>query len=241
MATIWLTFNHSPNTNFMAGSPTGPDEFGQRVQAVRRFNRFYTRQIGVLQEGLLNSSLSLSEVRVLYELAHREKPTAAELCKELELDAGYLSRILRAFHKRGWILRESSQHDARRSLLSLSRRGRAAFEPLNARSNQEVAKMLGALAPSQQSNIVEAMQTIESTLLPGTPEKAPYLLRTHQAGDIGWWSIAMGYFIPRSTDTTSASRPWWRESWQSSWNGTIRNASDAGLPRKMASASGRFF
>ena len=165
--------NHSPNTNFMAGSPTGPDEFGQRVQAVRRFNRFYTRQIGVLQEGLLNSSLSLSEVRVLYELAHREKPTAAELCKELELDAGYLSRILRAFHKRGWILRESSQHDARRSLLSLSRRGRAAFEPLNARSNQEVAKMLGALAPSQQSNIVEAMQTIESTLLPGTPEKAP--------------------------------------------------------------------
>jgi len=178
--------NHSPNTNFMAGSPTGPDEFGQRVQAVRRFNRFYTRQIGVLQEGLLNSSLSLSEVRVLYELAHREKPTAAELCKELELDAGYLSRILRAFHKRGWILRESSQHDARRSLLSLSRRGRAAFEPLNARSNQEVAKMLGALAPSQQSNIVEAMQTIESTLLPGTPEKAPYLLRTHQAGDIGW-------------------------------------------------------
>ncbi len=178
--------NHSPNTNFMAGSPTGPDEFGQRVQAVRRFNRFYTRQIGVLQEGLLNSSLSLSEVRVLYELAHREKPTAAELCKELELDAGYLSRILRAFHKRGWILRESSQHDARRSLLSLSRRGRAAFEPLNARSNQEVAKMLGALAPSQQSNIVEAMQTIESTLLPGTPEKAPYLLRTHQPGDIGW-------------------------------------------------------
>src|SRR5437879_8312682 len=120
--------NHSPNTNFMAGSPTGPDEFGQRVQAVRRFNRFYTRQIGVLQEGLLNSSLSLSEVRVLYELAHREKPIAAELCKELELDAGYLSRILRAFHKRGWILRESSQHDARRSLLSLSRRGRAAFE-----------------------------------------------------------------------------------------------------------------
>jgi len=170
----------------MAGSATAPDEFGQRVQAVRRFNRFYTRQIGVLQEGLLNSSLSLTEVRVLYELANREKPTATELCKELGLDPGYLSRILRAFHKRGWIRRESSQHDARHSLVSLSKRGRSAFEPLNARSNQEVAKMLSALGPSQQSMVVEAMETIESTLSPGAPEKAPYLLRTHQPGDIGW-------------------------------------------------------
>ncbi len=170
----------------MAGSATAPDEFGQRVQAVRRFNRFYTRQIGVLQEGLLNSSLSLTEVRVLYELAHREKPTATEVCKELALDPGYLSRILRAFHERGWIRRKSSQHDARHSLLSLSKRGRSAFEPLNARSNQEVAKMLSALGPSQQSMVVEAMETIESTLSPGAPEKAPYLLRTHQPGDIGW-------------------------------------------------------
>src|SRR5947208_16894541 len=76
--------NHSPNTNFMAGSPTDHDEFGQRVQAVRRFNRFYTRQIGVFQEGLLNSSLSLSEVSMLYELAYRARPTAAQLYKELE-------------------------------------------------------------------------------------------------------------------------------------------------------------
>src|SRR5204862_7183740 len=122
--------NHSPNTKFMAGSATAPDEFGQRVQAVRRFNRFYTRQIGVLQEGLLNSSLSLTEVRVLYELAHREKPTATEVCKELALDPGYLSRILRAFHERRWIRRKSSQHDARHSLLSLSKQGRSAFQPL---------------------------------------------------------------------------------------------------------------
>src|SRR5207302_1413260 len=132
------------------------------------------------------NSLSLTEVRVLYELANREKPTATELCKELGLDPGYLSRILRAFHKRGWIRRESSQHDARHSLVSLSKRGRSAFEPLNARSNQEVAKMLSALGPSQQSMVVEAMETIESTLSPGAPEKAPYLLRTHQPGDIGW-------------------------------------------------------
>src|SRR5437870_12249285 len=101
--------------------------------------------------------------------------------------------------------------------------------------------MLCALAPSQQSNIVEAMQTIESTLLPGTPEKAPYLLRTHQPGDIGWVVYRHGVLYSQESDTTSASRPWWRESWQSLWNGTTRSASDAGLPRKMASASGRFF
>jgi DNA-binding MarR family transcriptional regulator/GNAT superfamily N-acetyltransferase len=170
----------------MAGSPTAPHEIDHRIQAVRRFNRFYTRQIGVLQEGLLNSSLSLTEVRVLYELAHREKPLATELCRDLALDPGYLSRILRAFQRRGWIRRQTSQDDARRSFLLLTKPGRSVFEPLNAQSNQEVAKMLSALVPGQQSRVVEAMQTIESTLSPGTPEKAPYLLRTHQPGDIGW-------------------------------------------------------
>src|SRR5438105_12551872 len=149
MATIWLTKSIIRPTliSWQAALPVPMNSVnafrlsGASIASTRGRSVF-------CKEGLLNSSLSLSEVRVLYELAHREKPTAAELCKELELDAGYLSRILRAFHKRGWILRESSQHDARRSLLSLSRRGRAAFEPLNARSNQEVAKMLGALAPS---------------------------------------------------------------------------------------------
>jgi DNA-binding MarR family transcriptional regulator/GNAT superfamily N-acetyltransferase len=170
----------------MAGSPTAPHEIDHRIQAVRRFNRFYTRQIGVLQEGLLNSSLSLTEVRVLYELAHREKPSATELCRDLALDPGYLSRILRAFQRRGWIRRQTSQDDARRSFLLLTKPGRSVFEPLNAQSNQEVAKMLSALVPGQQSRVVEAMQTIESTLSPGTPEKAPYLLRTHQPGDMGW-------------------------------------------------------
>src|SRR6184192_1826614 len=97
--------NHSPNTNFMAGSATAPDEFGQRVQAVRRFNRFYTRKIGVLQESLLDSSLSLTEVRVLYELARSAGATASEIGGELGIDAGYLSRILRRFQQRGWIRR----------------------------------------------------------------------------------------------------------------------------------------
>src|SRR5437870_7785298 len=100
----------------MAGSATAPDEFGQRVQAVRRFNRFYTRQIGVLQEGLLQSPYSLTEVRVLYELAHRQKPTATELGKDLGLDAGYLSRILQSFEKRRLIRKVRSEADGRQSL-----------------------------------------------------------------------------------------------------------------------------
>jgi DNA-binding MarR family transcriptional regulator/GNAT superfamily N-acetyltransferase len=168
------------------------NELGQRIQAVRRFNRFYTRQIGVLQQGLLNSSLSLTEVRVLYELAHREKPSATELCKDLGLDPGYLSRILRAFQRRDWIRRQTSQDDARRSFLLLNKQGRSVFDPLNARSNEEVAKMLTGLVPAQQSRVVEAMQTIESTLASGASGKAPYLLRTHQPGDIGWVAYRHG-------------------------------------------------
>lgn len=95
-----------------------------RAAAVRRFNRFYTRQIGLLRNGYLQSSLSLTEVRVLYELAHRDGPTAAELSKELDIDAGYLSRILLAFRKRGFLLRRPSPEDARQTHLSLSQKGR---------------------------------------------------------------------------------------------------------------------
>src|SRR5437762_393354 len=106
------------------------------VQAVRRFNRFYTRKIGVLQEGLLESSLSLTEARVLYELAHRTDATATDLRGELGLDAGYVSRILQSFQKRGWIQRKPSKEDGRRHLLSLTRSGRTAFEPLDRRARR---------------------------------------------------------------------------------------------------------
>ena len=156
------------------------------VQAVRRFNRFYTRKIGVLQEGLLESSLSLTEARVLYELAHRTDATATDLRGELGLDAGYVSRILQRFEKRGWIQRDTSKEDGRRHLLSLTRSGRTAFEPLDARSNDEVRRLVGAIAPSDATRLLQAMRTIEGVLEPKSKSPSPYLLRTHRPGDMGW-------------------------------------------------------
>ena len=158
----------------------------QRVGAVRRFNRFYTQQIGVLQERLLRSSFSLTEARVLYELAHRDKPTASELGKELSLDPGYLSRILRRFKKRGLIRKEASKSDARQSFLSLAERGTEAFRTLNARSSEEITKLLQDLPMIGQVRVIEAMQAIEELLGRRAPEKASYILRPHQPGDMGW-------------------------------------------------------
>lgn len=158
----------------------------ERVDAVRRFNRFYTKQIGVLHEGLLGSPFSLTEVRVLYELAHREKPTATELGKELGLDPGYLSRILRGFKKRNLVDRALSEIDRRQSHLSLTARGRKTFAPLDGRSGDEVASMLGKLSAVDQGRLIEAMHTIEGLLGQRAEPKVPYLLRPHQSGDMGW-------------------------------------------------------
>jgi DNA-binding MarR family transcriptional regulator/N-acetylglutamate synthase-like GNAT family acetyltransferase len=158
----------------------------RRVETVRRFNRFYTQQIGVLQERLLRSPFSLTEVRVLYELAHRDKLTATELGKELGLDGGYLSRILRGFERRGLIAKTPSERDGRQSHLGLTEQGREAFAPLNARSHDEVAAMLGKLSEVQQSRLVKAMHTIEELLGAPSEQKALYLLRPHQPGDMGW-------------------------------------------------------
>jgi DNA-binding MarR family transcriptional regulator/GNAT superfamily N-acetyltransferase len=163
--------------------PSLPD-----VSEVRRFNRFYTQQIGVLQEGLLNSPYSLTEVRVLYELAHREKPTASELCRELGLDAGYLSRVLRAFETKGLIRREASANDGRQSLLRLSANGRKVFLPLEKRSNAQVAGWLDKLTSGQRKRLTGAMHVIEE-VLGGGPEPGKdrtYILRPPQPGDLGW-------------------------------------------------------
>ena len=168
----------------------GEQPLAPGVGDVRSFNRFYTKQIGVLQEGLFRSPFSLTEVRVLYELAHRSKPTAGELCKELGLDPGYLSRTLRAFEKRGLIRRETSKTDGRQSLLTLSAKGERVFAPLEARSNEQVASMLSKVSSPQRKRLVEAMHVIEDLLGDERSREristTPYLLRQHQPGDMGW-------------------------------------------------------
>ena len=162
----------------------GP-ETDRRISAVRHFNRFYTQKIGVLGGAHLRSPFSLTEARVLYELAHRDRPTATELARDLGLDPGYLSRILRGFVRRRLVRRERSTEDGRRSLLALTEAGRKAFQPLDKRSRGAIAKLLGRLAPAHQRRLVEAMRDIE-TLLGEPIRAAPYVLRPHRPGDMGW-------------------------------------------------------
>lgn len=155
------------------------------VEAVRRFSRFYTGQLGLLDDGLLDSPFTLSEARILYELAHRPDLTATTLRGELRLDAGYLSRILKRFEARGLLSRRGSPDDGRQTLLSLTEAGQAAFAPLNEGSKRQVASLLQPLSPAQQQELVQALATVERLL--GAPAPAtPYLLRPHQVGDIGW-------------------------------------------------------
>lgn len=158
----------------------------QSVESVRRFNRFYTRQIGVLNEGLLKSQFSLTEVRVLYELAHCEQSTATELCKELGLDAGYMSRLLQTFKKRGLIESKPAESDARQSVLRLTKHGQTMFASLNARASQEIRTMLADLSTTDQGRLIEAMHTIEQVLGAQPEHTVPCVLRPHQSGDMGW-------------------------------------------------------
>jgi len=152
------------------------------VAAVRAFNRFYTRRIGLLSDRHLGSPFSLTEVRVLYELAHRDGPTAAEIGRELALDPGYLSRLLAKFRKRRLVVRTPSKTDARQWRLSLTKLGRRVFEPLDRGASEQVAEMLRPLPPSGRARLVEAMAAIQRML---TADRS-YTLRSHRPGDIGW-------------------------------------------------------
>src|SRR5215210_7592303 len=156
------------------GDAMSDDEFDRRVGDVRHFNRFWTRQIGVLREEYLESPFSLTEVRVLYELAHGEETTASELGKELGLDAGYLSRILRGFEKHSLIHRRPSEADGRRRLLRLTDRGREAFAPLDARSRSEIGAVLGGMSIARQERLVKAMRAIERLLSCRPDPVVPY-------------------------------------------------------------------
>jgi len=159
----------------------------ERIEAIRRFSRFYTRRIGVLHEGLLDSPLSLTEGRVLYELAHREPTTASEIAAELTLDTGYLSRILAGFERRGLVEKRPSESDGRQIVLLLAGQGRELFAAMNGHSNDEIRAMLDRLSSADQARLVAALETAE-TLLGGPRQvtEAPYILRPHHPGDIGW-------------------------------------------------------
>jgi DNA-binding MarR family transcriptional regulator/N-acetylglutamate synthase-like GNAT family acetyltransferase len=153
---------------------------------VRRFNRFFTRRIGVLREGLLHTPYSLTEARILFEISHRAEVAAADLSRELGLDPGYLSRILARLEQKGLIDKVRSETDARRRLLSLTLQGQEAFSLLDSRSREEVAEMLCELSEGDQRRLLEAMQTIEGVLDKGFKYSEPFFLRQHRPGDMGW-------------------------------------------------------
>ncbi len=158
------------------------------IQALRQFNRFYTRTIGVLQEGLLGSPFSLTEVRVLYELAHQQDVTATTLIETLRLDAGYMSRLLSALERRRLIRRQRSAADGRQSIIRLTPDGAKTFAALDRRQDEEVSALLGAVSPADQARLCQAVRTVERVL--GGPdasaEPEAFRIRSHRPGDMGW-------------------------------------------------------
>ena len=156
------------------------------VGAVRRFNRFFTRRIGVLREGLLHSPYSLTEARILFEIANGEDVTATDLARELGLDPGYLSRLLARLDQQGLIDKVRSEDDGRRRLLALTREGEQAFALLDSRSREEVSEMLGGLSGADRRRLLESMRIIESVLQKSFKFSEPFVLRAHEAGDMGW-------------------------------------------------------
>ena len=156
-----------------------------RVDEVRRFNRFYTRRVGALRGDLLSSGFSLPEARVLYEIAQMAEPTTTQLARELDLDLGYLSRLLQSLKQRGLVRARPSPEDARRSPLSLTAKGRKSFRLLDGRSRQEVRAMLAKLSNAEQVRLVESMTAIQHVL--ERSAEAPHItLRAHRPGDMGW-------------------------------------------------------
>lgn len=158
----------------------------ERIDAVRHFSRFYTRRIGVLRRRLYGSPFSLAESRVLYELGAGDCPTATELGATLDLDAGYLSRMISGFEKRGLVIRRRSEMDARRNVLLLTPAGRAAFDQLEQGSRQEVGLLLREVPAADQSRLTESLRAVESILGREDSGLTQPVLRRHRPGDIGW-------------------------------------------------------
>jgi DNA-binding MarR family transcriptional regulator/GNAT superfamily N-acetyltransferase len=167
-------------------NPEVVSQADSRVAAVRAFNRFYTKKLGVLDQHLLQSPFSLSEARVLYELAHRDAVAAKDIGAELGLDLGYLSRIVQGFEEKGLITRTPLPSDRRQQQLGLTAKGRQAFAKLDRSSHSEISAMLQALDDVARDRLVGAMGTIEQILEPATQARPSFLLRSHRPGDIGW-------------------------------------------------------
>lgn len=176
-------------------------DLSPQIDTVRRFNRFYTRAIGVLHEGWADSPFSLTEARVLYELAHRDKPTATLVRNSLDLDAGYLSRMLSSFEKRGLVKKTPCEDDGRQALLTLTSKGLAQFAPLESRTVEQVRSMLERLPANKQRQLLGSMHTIETILGPAdsgnSTSGSSYLLRPHQPGDMGWIVHRQGVLYAR--------------------------------------------
>lgn len=158
----------------------------RHISAIREFNRFYTQKIGVLRDGVLDSEHTLAEARVLYEIAHRERPLASDLVRDLALDAGYLSRILAKFVRHGWVKRERSTDDARKAHLHLTAKGRGAFRTLDTRSRDEMSGLLAALSPEKQAQLQGHLHGVQSLLGSQAARDGELRLREHRPGDIGW-------------------------------------------------------
>jgi DNA-binding MarR family transcriptional regulator/GNAT superfamily N-acetyltransferase len=159
----------------------------RQIDAVRSFNRFYTRTIGVLDEGLLDSPFTLTQARVLFELAQAREATAKEICARLDLDAGYLSRIVKQFAKRQLITRRRAREDSRHIVLALTAQGMKAFRALDRSSHRSVAQMLSGLRSSDRQRLLTSLHDVRNTLAPGARSgSGKVLLRTHRPGDIGW-------------------------------------------------------
>ena len=165
---------------------TAPPLLASRTAAMRSFNRFYTRRIGVLHESLADTRFSLTESRLLWEFAHRERTTAAELACDLDLDPGYLSRLLRTFKSRKLIRAERSADDARHLHLSITAAGQRAFAPLDRRTEAQVEALLSMLPDAEQATLLRAMAEIETLLGEQRRERSPWLLRPPRSGDLGW-------------------------------------------------------
>ena len=161
--------------------PSTPD-----VDAVRRFNRFYTRRIGLLERGFLQSDFSLTEVRLLYELSRRDPVSSAGLARDLGIDTGYLSRMVRRLTAAGIVAGQASASDRRQTLLSLSAKGRKVFGRIEGRQVEDVQALLSPLAESARRQLAASMRTIETLI--GDVEGAgeAYVLRPPGPGDLGW-------------------------------------------------------